>query len=298
MNLKTVKKRIKGFIPEPIKSTLRPVTKLRKRVQRKLKVEYYIANAKLRPSKAVYYCPCCNHKLTKFVDGKYIERNEYFNPIRYANTEQKVQCPVCRTIPRHRILALYFQKHINELKNKRILYFAEEFGIQLWMKRHEIHPTTADLYVPANLKLNIEDTQLPDNSWDWIICNHVLEHVNDYQKALRELYRILSPNGTLIISFPILSALPTLIEEGQEGREVPENETEEERRSRRLQNFGQADHLRIFGADSAKILSSTGFKVSVINGEKMPKEILPITGPADYDVNYLFVCKKPEQQNL
>jgi len=294
MDLKDVKKRIKGLLPKPIKLILLPVNNLRKNVYRNLKVNCYIADTKLRPSKAVYYCPCCNHKLTKFVDGKYKERNEYFNPIRYANTEQKVQCPVCRAIPRHRILALYFQKHIDELKKKRILYFAEEYGIQLWMQRHGIHPITADLYTAADLKLNIEDTQLPDNSWDWIICNHVLEHVNDYHKALRELYRILSPGGTLIISFPILSSLSTLIEEGQEGREVPENETEEELRSRRLQNYGQADHLRIFGADSMKILSSIGFNVSAINGDKMPQEILPITGPADYDVNYLFVCKKPE----
>ena len=114
--------------------------------------------------------------------------------------------------------------------------------------------------------------------------------MDDYKKALMELYRILVPGGILIISFPILESLSTLIEE----HDVPANETEEERRARRLKNYGQADHLRIFGADSAEMLKHAGFKVSKINGDKCPQSILPITGPADYDVNYLFVCKKPE----
>lgn len=56
-------------------------------------------------------------------------------------------------------------------------------------------------------------------------------------------------------------------------------------------------HLRIFGADSKEILSAAGFKVSIIDGRKMDKCILPVVGPADYDVNYLFLCEKPQNQN-
>ena len=63
---------------------------------------------------------------------------------------------------------------------------------------------------------------------------------------------------------------------------------------KKLQLYGQADHLRIFGADSEKLLENAGFVVSRIEGDKMPDAILPINGPADYDVNYLFVCRKPE----
>lgn len=286
-----MKKAIKDSIPEPARCVLRPVNKQRHRIQVALKQRCFILDGKLRPSKAGYYCPCCNHRFTRFIDGRYYKRDTYFNRNRYANTEQKVKCPVCNTIPRHRILALYFKKRINELKGKRILYFAQEHGIKLFLDRHNICTITADLFAPADLKLDIQDTKLPDNSWDWIICNHVLEHVDDYKKALRELHRILAPGGTLIISFPILESLPSVIEE----HDVPANETEDERRARRLKNYGQADHLRIFGADSAAILAAAGFKVSKINGDKCPQSILPITGPADYDVNYLFVCKKPEQ---
>ena len=92
------------------------------------------------------------------------------------------------------------------------------------------------------------------------------------------------------MSFPILSSLPNVIEE----HDVPDNEIEEERRSRRVKYYGQADHLRIFGADSKDILIQAGFKVDIIDGSKMDKRILPVVGPADYDVNYLFLCKKPD----
>ena len=122
-----------------------------------------------------------------------------------------------------------------------------------------------------------------DDTYDVVVCNHVLEHINDYKKALNEIYRVLKPGGKLICSFPILENLPTLIEE---------TEHTEENKAKRIKLYGQYDHLRIFGADSAEILRKAGFSVSRIDGNKAPQAILPIIGPADYDVNYLFICSK------
>ncbi len=95
-----------------------------------------------------------------------------------------------------------------------------------WFRRKGISVTTADLYTDADMKLDIENTGLADGTWDWIICNHVLEHVNDYQKALNELRRILKPDGRLIISFPIDESLETV----QENRNADEND--------RIKTFG------------------------------------------------------------
>ena len=75
--------------------------------------------------------------------------------------------------------------------------------MMLWMGRNGISVTTADLYHDADLKLDIEDTKLPEASYDLIVCNHVLEHVNDYRRALKEVYRILVPGGSLLCSFPM-----------------------------------------------------------------------------------------------
>lgn len=75
--------------------------------------------------------------------------------------------------------------------------------MMLWMGRNGISCVTADLYNDADLKLDIQATGLADESFDVIVCNHVLEHVDNCRIALRELHRLLHPGGSLICSFPI-----------------------------------------------------------------------------------------------
>lgn len=149
----------------------------------------------------------------------------------------------------------------------------------MWLDRNGISATTADLYEPANLQLDIEDTQLPDESYDVIICNHVLEHVSDFRKALRELHRIVALDGMVIISFPTDLNLETVYEDA--------SITDEEGR---IKHFGQNDHLRIFGRDSASMLESFGFEVEEITSDDA--RIKPVIGPADYDYNVLWELRK------
>ncbi len=267
-----------------VKSTLLRSPILQQVIKSFLLCEHQL-DAMIHPSSMLYYCPCCNSKLRSFVSGNYYSRSYFFNPERYYGIQQEVKCPICGSIPRHRILALWFSKHKEEIQNKSILYFACEPGIKMWLERNHIKAITADLFAHADLKLDLCNINQPDNSWDWIVCNHVLEHVDNYQTALHELYRVLKPGGTLIISFPIQSSLPTVIEETVHTKENIK---------KRLQLYGQADHLRVFGKDSKNILRAVGFKVFVISGCKMDKRIMPVVGPADYDVNYLFLCKKPK----
>ncbi len=272
--------KIKDYIPEVFQNPLRC---FKNKIIFKKTIVHYKLKAVIHHDKTVYKCPCCNMKLCDFVSGDFEQRSTYYNPERYKNTKQEVLCPVCSSLPRHRILALWCEEHIGEL-NGNLLYFAPEKGMEIWLSRNNIKYTTADLFALADLKLDIENTGQPDESWDIIICNHVLEHVNDYQKALNEVYRILKTGGMFICSFPILENLSSVIEE---------KEHTEDNKAKRLRLYGQADHLRIFGADSNIILSQVGFKVSKIDGNAMAKSIMPIIGPADYDVNYLFCCRKP-----
>lgn len=176
---------------------------------------------------------------------------------------------------------------MDSLKGKGILYFALEKSMLLWLKRNGIPITSADLFAPADIKLDLQSIDQPDNSWDVVFCNHVLEHVKDYKKALCELRRILVPNGRLICSFPIDGNYNTVYEDVS----LADDMTAEADRER-IRRFGQRDHLRVFGLDSKQILEETGFVVSVIDGDSMPVEICPVVGPADYDSNILFVGKK------
>lgn len=184
-------------------------------------------------------------------------------------------------------MATWCEQNLDRLKGKRILYFALENGMQLWLKRNGIPVTSADLFAPADLKLDLESIDQPDNSWDIVFCNHVLEHVKDYKIALRELGRILVPGGRLICSFPVDRRYPTVDEDVSLAGDLSEEADRE-----RIRRFGQRDHLRVFGLDSKQLLEEAGFVVSVIDGGTMPERICPVVGPADYDSNILFVGEK------
>ncbi len=149
-----------------------------------------------------------------------------------------------------------------------------------WMDRNGVSYITADLYAEADLRLDIQETGLPDESYDAIIANHVLEHVDDFRKALREMRRILREDGVFICSFPMDQNVE-LLEEAE-----PLSESE------RIKRFGQNDHKRVFGMEADKLLSEATFVVQVIDGADYPDEILPVIGPADYDINRLFCCIK------
>ena len=227
-----------------------------------------------------YYCPCCNTYLKQFVSGGYEKWPERFNISRYREIDQMVICPICGSLPRHRILVSWMNENKEWISGKNILYFAQEKSVRMWLGRHHIDCTTADLYSKADLKIDIEDTGLSDNSYDMIICNHVLEHVSDYKKALRELHRITRSGGRIILSFPVDPSLETVYEDNSIS-------SEEER----VQKFGQNDHLRIFGKDSTELLKNFGFLVTEIRGESCDEKIKAVVGPADYDYNVLWCVR-------
>ncbi len=255
------------------------VAKVLSKVGRLISVLCIKLRSKFFGEKLPLYCPCCGVHINEFMDEGYANSPEYFNPARYAELDQKVICPCCGALPRHRILSLWMEKHIDELRGKKILHFAQEHSLQMWMAKNGISATTADLYAPADLQLDIEDTKLPDESYDVIICNHVLEHVSDFRKALRELHRIVAPDGMIIISFPTDTKLETVYEDA--------SITDEEGR---IKHFGQSDHLRVFGRDSASMLESFGFEVEEITSDD--ERIKPVVGPADYDYNVLWVMRR------
>jgi len=104
------------------------------------------------------------------------------------------------------------------------------------------------------IEMDITRIDFPDDYFDAVICNHVLEHIKDDILAIKELYRVLKPKGWGILQVPYSPILTKSIEEDTEL-----NLQEREKK------FGQKDHLRIYGLDYFERLSNIGFKVEKIN---------------------------------
>ena len=225
-----------------------------------------------------YKCPCCNKNFREFLNFNY--KRSIYNEEIYIKTYKSTICPYCLSLPRHRIICEYLNQNQQFLKNKKILLFAPERGLKDYLTRNKISFVTADLYKEADFKIDITKINFKDSSFDIIFCNHVLEHVNDYKKALKEVNRILTSNGTLICSMPIDRNSKNTVE-----REL---KTDEERRM----FYGQSDHYRNFGLDINKEIEKCGFFVNEINGDDFDEKIVPVIGPSKYDYNHIFICKK------
>lgn len=160
------------------------------------------------------------------------------------------RCPKCGSLERHRHQALWIRANEDKLKGKRILHFAPESCLR------PLYHDLAQTYLCADLRpwnshieLNIEQIDQPDQFWDVVIANHVLEHVDD-AKALAEIHRILAPGGFAILSFPLALAYA----------KTYENPQINDPRQRSI-HFGQADHLRYYGADAPDRIAAAGFEV-------------------------------------
>ena len=188
------------------------------------------------------------------IDGKSYRR---FLPYGYAKVRENVLAPGTLSLERHRLFWLYLKNETTFFSAPlRVLHFApEQAFVQKFKKQKNLTYTTTDLNSPiADVKADICDLPFKDNSFDFIICNHVLEHIPDDTKAMQELYRVLAPSGTAIVQVPYDAKRAITFEDN--------TITDQSERTR---IFGQYDHLRVYGMDYFKKLSSIGFEVNALD---------------------------------
>ena len=188
------------------------------------------------------------------IDGKSYRR---FLPYGYAKVRENVLAPGTLSLERHRLFWLYLKNETTFFSAPlRVLHFApEQAFVQKFKKQKNLTYTTTDLNSPiADVKADICDLPFKDNSFDFIICNHVLEHIPDDTKAMQELYRVLAPSGTAIVQVPYDAK-----------REITFEDNTITDQSKRTRIFGQYDHLRVYGMDYFKKLSSIGFNVNALD---------------------------------
>ena len=177
-------------------------------------------------------CPVCNFEGIFGSSGM---------PIRVGSL-----CPRCGSLERHR---LFYMKVFAHARNGKTLHFAPEKCLEGKFREVSEDYQTADLFSFADLMLDIENIDAPENTYDNVICNHVLEHVSDL-KALKEIRRILNKSGNLIISVPQELNISETIE-------YPEFQTPIQREK----YYRQHDHLRLYGSDFVDRVQNQGFKL-------------------------------------
>lgn len=100
--------------------------------------------------------------------------------------------------------------------------------------------------------MDITRIQFEDNTFDVILCSHVLEHVLDDQTAMSELFRVLKPGGWAILQSPIDFKRDKTFEDPD--IVLPDD---------REKAFGLPDHVRIYGRDYEDRLKNVGFSVKM-----------------------------------
>ena len=188
------------------------------------------------------------------IDGKGFKR---FLPYGYEKQRPNVLSPSTLSLERHRLLWLYLQKETTFFeKELKVLHMApEQCFLSVFKKMKNLDYTTADLYSPiVDVKADILDLPFEDELFDFVLCNHVLEHIEDDAKAMSELFRVLKPNGIGIFQIPQDLSLDQTFEDS--------NITSPEERAA---HFGQYDHVRIYGKDYFDRLRKAGFKVNEID---------------------------------
>lgn len=203
-----IKKIAKGIIPKSIlqnnESFLRRLISLR-----------YAGNA--------MQCNLCNYNLKQFVTR--------------ANGD--LLCPNCGSLSRTRRL----YKILSDIPiTGKVLHFSPPKSFASKLKEIPgINYYTSDFAgeFETDYHYDITSISVEDNTFDYIICYHVLEHIEDDIQALTELFRVLKNNGCIYIQTPF-----------KDGDIYEDYNIVSEKDRERA--FGQKDHVRIYSVNGLK----------------------------------------------
>lgn len=177
----------------------------------------------------------------------------------------------------------------------RLLHVAPENALARWLRKlPHLHYIGSDLqawdYTASNVHLYTDLTYLAfaPASFDFIICNHVLEHIKKDRLAICELYRVLKPGGYAFISVPVKM------------RELTYEDTDIRAPEDRAIAFEQEDHVRVYGRDIINRLQAPGFTVMPISSLDIPAEQASRYGLLRHEngqvrEEIIFTCHKPDE---
>lgn len=192
-----------------------------------------------------YTCPICEKSFRKFI------------PYGYHTIRENVLCPNCLSLERHRIMWLYLKNKTNYFTgHHKVMHVApEQCFYERFRKMKNLDYVTVDLESPiADVKADVQSLPFEDDTFDVVICNHVLEHVEDLTRSLSELLRVLKTRGFAILQVPFDLKHETTYEDPS----IVD-------RKEREKHFLQYDHLRLFGKNYPEVVKQVGFKIDEKN---------------------------------
>lgn len=244
---------------------------------------------------AMYRCSVCGSHVKGFLPlPEFYTENLQKHGWRFSFTEnetlnyQYFLCPFCGASDRDRLYALYIMNYLKETNSfgpLAMVDFAPSPPLSIFIRklikksRHAIVYRTADLSAEGvDDKVDITHMGFyEDSQFDFFICSHVLEHVEDDRKALSELYRILKPNGRGILMVPIILSIEE-IDEDPSVVGVAE----------RWRRFGQFDHVRLYSRRGfVERVRKAGFLLNEYGKEFFGEELFARTGITSQSILYV-----------
>jgi SAM-dependent methyltransferase len=251
-------------------------------VKRALKLPRYLGSE--------YQCPVCGVGLRAFrpLWKSYWRDVAKFAPIHPPSTMETLNltaftCPRCDAFDRDRLTAIYLDevfRTFDRNRTYRLLEFAPGDALH---KKLKSYPFIA--YRSADLSRKTVDERVDltdmaayaDRSLDIILCSHVLEHIPDDRKAMREIARVLKPDGFAVVLVPLVVGV-------EETHEDPSLNTE----ALRWKYFGMGDHVRQYGKrDFVARLEAAGLNVAQLGIEHFGAEVFRHAGIAENSVLYV-----------
>lgn len=223
-------------------------------------------------------CVFCNRSVEAWLPFRTGEagRSVFMKKLQSVGSNvERFLCPHCSSMDRERHLRLFFDR-LNIMERVRggaVLHMAPEFRLRGYIESHGLGSyVRGDLAPKAEgvEKIDLQQIPYPDQTFDMLICNHMLEHVDKVEIALREMRRVLKRGGRAICQTPYASRLTKTFED-------PLLQSTDDR----LFFYGQEDHVRLFGSDIAQHFIAARF-----TGRLVPhSEILPDVDPEQFGVN-------------
>lgn len=236
------------------------------------------------------HCVMCGHRVWRFMpymrgSAGAPELMLVMNVV--GSNPDRFECPRCGAHDRERHLLMYLEKTslLAGMRDKSVLHFAPEKRLARRIAGNgparyvlcDLYPSTPDVQ-----RVDMLEMQFEDQSFDLVIANHVLEHVNDDLRALGEIHRVLKQGGYAILQTPYSAKLHHTWQDPGIDDDAA-----------RLQAYGQSDHVRLFGRDIFARFASVGLLSCV----RQHDEVLAGVDATVQGINPhepLFLFRRPE----